>query len=275
MNDSSSGAIGVFDSGVGGLTAVKELHRLMPNENIVYLGDTARVPYGTKSKETIRKYALQDIEFLKKYDVKMYIVACGTVSAVMTTSPVFDGEKLYTGVLLPAVQAACAATKNKRIGVIATSATVKSGSYGKAIRAIIPDAKVVGKACPMFVPLVENGYTSKDCTVTRLIAEEYLEVMKKEQVDTLILGCTHYPLLSDIIADIMGENVKLISSGAEAAKYAQAVLTENNLLSDRKENGWLKLFCTDSAEMFSENVETFLGKSTDYTVESCMIDSAE
>ncbi len=267
----NNAAIGVFDSGVGGLTCVKELARLMPNENIVYLGDTARVPYGTRSKEIIAQYGKQDIKFLEQHNVKMAIVACGTVSSVLITNPLFEGTaiKEYTGVLIPAVHAACAATRNNRIGVIGTAATIRSGGYGKAIHETKSDIKVVGKACPMFVPLVENGYTSADCKVSRLIAEEYLEVMKKEEVDTLILGCTHYPMLKDIIADIMGDGVKLISSGEEAAKYAQKVLSYNDLLTDREETGKIKLYCTDSEKLFSENVDGFLDKNMNIEISEC------
>lgn len=152
----NNAAIGVFDSGVGGLTCVKELIKLLPNENIVYLGDTARVPYGSKSRETIMSYARQDIEFLKQHNVKMILVACGTVSSVLPAMNI-KSDISISGVVEPAVRLR-SATKNNRIGVIATSATIKSGIYGKAIRSINPNIKVVGKACPMFVPLVENGY---------------------------------------------------------------------------------------------------------------------
>lgn len=266
-------AIGVFDSGIGGLTTVKALHDIMPNENIIYLGDTARIPYGTRSRETIAKYASQDIAFLEQHDVKMIIVACGTVSAIMMSNPDVKTTKPFTGVLLPAVQAACGATRNNRIGVIGTAATIKSGGYGKAIRAIKPDITVIGKACPMFVPLVENGYTSKDNKVARMIAEEYLEVMKKEKVDTLILGCTHYPLLKDIIADIMGDEVTLISPGEEAAKYASAVLFEKELLTDRTEIGKTEYFVTDSVELFTENCIAFLGNDINGKVEKCSLEN--
>ncbi|MDE6148908.1 MAG: glutamate racemase [Ruminococcus sp.] len=265
MNNS---AIGVFDSGVGGLTCVKELVKLLPNENIVYLGDTARVPYGTRSKETIIKYAKQDIAFLEQHNVKMILVACGTVSSVLSS---FKRENSIevTGVVEPAVQVACAETKNNRVGVIATSATVKSGMYGKVIRSINPNIKVIGKACPMFVPLVENGYTDVDCPPARFFAEEYLEVMKKENVDTLILGCTHYPHLIDLISDIMGNDVKLISSGGELAKYALNEMTYRDMLSDRSEPGRLELYCTDSVSLFSENVEAFLGKNINGEIYKC------
>ena len=268
MNNS---AIGVFDSGVGGLTCVKELIKLMPNENVVYLGDTARVPYGTRSKEKIAEYGKQDISFLEQHDVKIILVACGTVSSVLMTTPLFEGTTIteFSGVLKPAVHAACAATKNKKIGVIGTPATIKSGAFGKAIHEVMPDVKVVGKAWPMFVPLVENGYTARDCMPTRLIAEVYLEVMKREQVDTLIMGCTHYPILKEIIGDIMGEGVKLISPGEEAAKYAKKVLTYNDCLSDRKENGRIELYCTDSVDLFSENVKSFLGEDINVEISKC------
>jgi len=264
----NNAAIGVFDSGIGGLTCVKELIRLLPHEDIVYLGDTARVPYGTKSRETIISYAKQDIDFLMQHNVKMILVACGTVSSVLSNVDKSDSVEI-SGVVMPAVHAACAATKNNRIGIIATSATVKSGVYGKVIRSINPDIKVVGKACPLFVPLVENGYTAVDCPPARFFAEEYLEIMKKEKVDTLILGCTHYPHLTELISDIMGSDVTLISSGAELAKYALKTMSYNDTLSDREEQGRIELYCTDSVELFSENVEKFLGKNINAQISQC------
>ncbi len=267
MNNS---AIGVFDSGIGGLTCVEELINLLPNEDIVYLGDTARVPYGTRSRETIMSYARQDIEFLKQHNVKMILVACGTVSSVLSFMKEDPGISV-SGVVQPAVKAACAATKNNRIGIIATSATVKSGVYGKVIRSINPEIKVVGKACPMFVPLVENGYTSPDCPPARYFAEEYLEIMKEEEVDTLILGCTHYPHLSELISQVMGDRVTLVSSGAELAKYALNTLTYSDSTADREESGNIELYCTDSEELFSENVEKFLGKNINAKISKCSL----
>ena len=183
-------AIGVFDSGVGGLTAVNELNTLMPNENIIYFGDTARIPYGSRSRETVLKYANEDIAFLRKHKIKMIIAACGTVSSVIGTSSLVD-DMPFTGVLLPAAQAACSMTKNGKIGVIGTSATIRSGSFAKAIKTIRPGTSVIGNPCPLFVHLVENGYTDRNNKVTRLVAEEYLAPIKAEGVDTLILGCTH------------------------------------------------------------------------------------
>lgn len=263
--------VGVFDSGMGGLTAVKELAKLLPYEDIIYLGDTARVPYGTRSEETIIKYAAQDIEFLRSHNVKMIVAACGTVSSVAKKS--IDSLDIpATGVILPAVKAACLATKNKKIGVIGTSATIKSKSYETLIHTLMPDADVYSVACPMFVPLVENGYIGRGCKPTELIACEYLQPLKDKGIDTLILGCTHYPLIWDIIADVMGDDVTLISSGQEAGKYAKELLEKNNLLSDRKEKGKISLYCTDSAKLFLDNAKHFLDGMDGYTVDSVALE---
>lgn len=276
MTDSHS-PIGVFDSGIGGLTAVRELVKLMPNEDIIYLGDTARVPYGTKSPETIRKYARQDFDFLLRFGVKMIIAACGTVSSTVGDSE-FGGVMqsgngvLYTGVIRPAVNAAVSSTKNGRIGIIGTSATIRSGSYKNLIKSIMPKAEVFEKACPMFVPLVENGYIGLECRPCVDIAEEYLEPLKQAGVDTLILGCTHYPMLSDVIAKIMGDGVTLISSGGEAGKTAYNMLRENGLANDSRVKGKTTLYCTDSVELFRENAEHFL---YDLENENIEIKSAE
>lgn len=251
-------AIGVFDSGIGGLTTVKALNKILPNENIIYFGDTARIPYGTKSRETVVKYAHQDIEFLLNHGVKMIIAACGTVSSVVGNKSSINGVP-FSGVLLPAVQTACSATRNGKVGVIGTPATIKSGAYGRAIKNINPHITIYGKACPMFVPLVENGYTDRNNQVTRIIAEEYLTPIKNEGVDTLIMGCTHYPIIEDIIRDIMGDHVRLISPGEEAGKFAEMCLTEKDLLSERSEPGENQFFVSDSVELFEENVKLFLG----------------
>jgi glutamate racemase len=256
-------AIGVFDSGIGGLTCVKELNRLMPNENIIYFGDTARIPYGTRSKDTIAKYAAQDIAFIRKHNVKMIIAACGTVSSVIGNNQTLVTDMPFTGVLLPAVQAACGATRNRKVGVIGTPATIKSGGYGKAIRNIRPDIQVIGNSCPLLVPLAENGFTQRDNQITRLVLEQYLAPIKKENIDTLILGCTHYPLFREAIEDFMGSETTIISAGAEAAKYACAVLTEKELLTDREEKGTNTFYSSDSTELFEEHVRTFLGEQPD------------
>ncbi len=260
-------AIGVFDSGIGGLTAVKELSRLLPNENIIYLGDTARVPYGTRGKDTIIRYASEDMAFLRCCNVKLMIAACGTVSSV-AGELIEDCDIPATGVILPAVKCAVESTKNGRIGIIGTSATVKSGSYERLIKELMPSASVYAKACPMFVPLVENGYIGIDCEPTKIIAREYLEPLKAAGIDTLILGCTHYPLLTDIIAQIMGEGCRLISSGGEAGKYAKKLLEEKGLLSDSDEKGTITLCCTDSEELFKQNAKNFLEDIDNITVKT-------
>lgn len=271
LTEKSEKAIGVFDSGMGGLTCVAEIMKLMPNENIIYFGDTARVPYGNRSRETILEYARQDVNFVKKHDVKMIIAACGTVSSAVGQAKDFGGGVPFTGVVIPAVQAACAATRSGRIGVIGTAATIRSGAYGKAIRTIRQDAVIIGNACPLFVPLVENGITDKGDIVVKAMVSRYLEPIKRENVDTLILGCTHYPLLRDAIAEYMGEGVKLISSGAEAAKYTMNMLAMNNMLSSRSENGHVTYFTSDSKELFESNAHAFIG-SLNGSVEQISID---
>ena len=263
-------AIGVFDSGMGGLTTVKELNALLPKENIIYFGDTARIPYGSRSSETVMQYAKEDVAFLRTHAVKMIIAACGTVSSIVGEQP-FVTDLPFTGVVIPAVKAACDITTNKKIGVIGTPTTVKSGSYERAIRKCCPDIVVTAKACPLFVHLVENGYTDFNNPVTRLVAEEYLEPVRKAGVDTLILGCTHYPVIKDIIADYMGPNVHLISPGVEAAKYARNCLTEKNLLADRIEKGENIYYVSDSTEMFIENAGNFLHQDVDGNVFRCSL----
>lgn len=250
--------IGVFDSGLGGLTAVRELRKVLPNEDIIYFGDTARVPYGARSVATITKYTQQIVEFLMQHDVKMIISACGTVSS--TCGEMLDKELPipYTGVVTNGSQAAVGATKNNRIGVIGTNATVLSGAYGKVIKQIKNDIIITGKACPMFVPLVENGYIGIDNKVTRLVAQEYLSVIKSSNVDTLILGCTHYPLIADIIGDIMGKDVSLIDVGKETARYAAKLLLEKGMLASGDKTGTDTFYVTDNPTNFTEIAQVFL-----------------
>ncbi|MDE5738452.1 MAG: glutamate racemase [Oscillospiraceae bacterium] len=250
-------AIGVFDSGLGGLTAVKELNRILPNENIIFFGDTARVPYGTRSRETILRYTSEDVAFLKQHPVKMIIAACGTVSSILgTESPVHDMP--FTGVVYPAVRTACSITKNNKIGIIGTPATIKSGSYEHAIYKINPEITVTAMACPLLVHLVEYGYTNRENQITRLAAEEYLTPIRNAGADTLIMGCTHYPIIRDIIADIMGSHVNLISAGEEAAKYAKKCLAEQDLLTDSLQTGHNIYYVSDSVASFRENAKHFL-----------------
>lgn len=243
--------IGVFDSGVGGLTVVKEIMKCLPNENIVYFGDTKRVPYGTKSDETIKKFACEDEAFLLSRDVKLIVAACGTVSAVASDT----GDELpveFIGVVKNAAKAAVAATKNKKIGVIGTVASIKSDAHKKEILKLMPDALVYTAACTLFVPLVEAGWTSSEDLAVNKIVAEYLTPIKESGVDTLILGCTHYPLLSDAIRKIMGEEVSLINMGEATAQYIAKYLEEESLLSSSCDNGKCDIFVSDVTQAFCE-----------------------
>jgi glutamate racemase len=250
-------AIGVFDSGLGGLTAVRELRSLMPNEDIIYFGDTGRVPYGTKGHETIIKYALQDIRFLLSFDVKAIVIACGTVSSTALKQVCAMSPVPVIGVLNPAVKKAVTKTQSGRIGVLGTSATIRSGSFEKKILELFPEAVVKNRACPMFVPLVENGYFQKENNIVHLIAEEYLAELKG-QVDTLILGCTHYPLLIDVIADIMGDGVTLIDAGKETAIVTAKLLSEKDILCIRDCKGSSLFFVSDCTDDFTKLAGIFL-----------------
>lgn len=247
--------IGIFDSGLGGLTAYRELKALLPGEQFVYFGDTGRVPYGSRSHEILTKYAKQDIEFLRTKGVDVILAACGTVSSVVLDEIAADCDLPLIGVVDASVNEALAATKNGIIGVIGTGATISSGAFAKKIKAARPDAKVISTACPLFVPLVENGYIQRDCTVTRLIAEDYLAAIKTSGADTLILGCTHFPIIADIIGDLL-PGVTLISSGAAAARaVAQRYAAKS-------EAGSSEFFVSDSPVNFDEVARVFLGGET-------------
>ena len=251
--------IGVFDSGVGGLTTVKELHAILPNEDIVYFGDTGRVPYGTRSAQTIRKYAAQDVRYLVEHDVKMVVAACGTVSANVREEDIrgWNLKVPYTGVVPHTARAACE-TGGMRIGVIATPASIRSGAYPKAIAEIDPSVQVFQSACPLFVPLVENGMTGVNNQITRLTAQMYMEPLLRENIDTLILGCTHYPLLAPVLSNLLGGGVKLVDAGAAAARYLRALLLETNTCTGRKEPGRTSYFVTDTVRSFAQVAQNFL-----------------
>lgn len=258
--------IGVFDSGIGGLTVVKSIVESMPNENIIYFGDTAHVPYGTRSKEQIIEYVLNDVKFLSSFDIKAIVIACNTAdaSARETVIEKYPDIPVF-GVVEPASKKAALATKNNKIGVIATNATVDSGSYEKNIAKYNPDAEVFSVACPLLVPLVENGRYKKGDNVIEKVLDEYLSVLKEKQIDTLVLGCTHYPLLYDIIADIMGNEVQIISSSVAAAETLKNGLESRSLLkhtpiSERK------YFVSDNAEHFEKQALIFMGDSLGGTV---------
>ncbi len=252
-------AIGVFDSGLGGLTCVKEIMRLMPGEEIVYFGDTGRVPYGTRSSGTIIKYVESDINFLKTFDIKAIVIACGTASSIALEAARERFDLPVIGVVEPAARAAALATKNGNIGVIGTSGTINSGKYLQTIKEIMPDAKVTSVACPMFVPLVENGYL--DHKATYLIAEEYLKPLKRVGADTVIMGCTHYPLLKKVISDIMGDKVSLIDPGGETAAEVKSFLTENAMENADTCEKPCRFYVSDSVEGFERLGGIFLGKT--------------
>lgn len=223
--------IGIFDSGVGGLTVAREVMRNIPDERIVYFGDTARVPYGSKSKETILRYSRQIVRFLRLQDVKAIVVACNTASAFALEEIRHEIDIPIIGVVKPGAKVACAATKNNRIGVIGTKGTISSGLYTEFIRHIKPDAEVIGKACPLFVPLVEEGMLKDPVTVE--MATRYLGTLKEQDIDTLILGCTHYPLLRSVIREIMGERVTLVNPAYETARSLKELLIRENLQNEQ------------------------------------------
>lgn len=253
MNNNS---IGVFDSGLGGLTAVKQIMTELPNENIIYFGDTGRVPYGTRSDETIIKYVRSDIRFLESFGVKRIVLACGTASSVALPVVKNEFSTPIIGVVDSAVDAAVKSTKNGKIGVIGTPGTINSGAYEKKIRGINADIVTYSRGCPLFVPLVENGHL--DTEVTRLVVEEYLCDIKKEGVDTLILGCTHYPLLTAAIGRYMGDNVTLIDSGAEVARYLKRCFDEDELHSENTDSEQYRYYVSDNVDSFVKLGGTFL-----------------
>ena len=246
--------IGVFDSGMGGLTAIKQIVKMMPDEDIIYFGDTGRVPYGTRSKETIIKYSCQDVRFLLSKGVDAILIACGTVSANAIDILRSEFNVPIFGVVEAAAEKACELTKNGKDGIIGTNATVKSGAYVKHIEGIRPDIKTVSTPCPLFVPLVENGFTDPDDQITYLTAERYLEDIKAFGADTLILGCTHYPIIAPVISKVLPD-VELVNTGAEAAKK----LFEN--VAPAGGTGKVEYYVSDDVEYFKSAASTFLEMS--------------
>lgn len=252
-------AIGVFDSGLGGLTAMRTLVEAMPNEDIIYLGDTGRVPYGGRSRDTIIKYARQDIEFLLSHDIKAIAVACGTVSTVALEQVAKEYETPVFGVVEPAAWKAAHLTRSGRIGIIGTVNSVSSGAYDRAIRRFRPNSETFSQACPLFVPLVENGRIHRGDKVIELVVEEYLSGLREKDIDTLILGCTHYPLLNEVIGDFMGPDVQQVSPGAETAEYLIKKLKQKNALAAPDRQGSRRYYVTDSPEGFLRQASLFMG----------------
>lgn len=258
-------AIGVFDSGLGGLSAVKEFLHVLPNEKIIYFGDTGRVPYGNRSRETISKYALQDANFLLKHNVKTVVAACGTVSSV-AGDMLEEAFRSVHGCCKPDRIHCRPKTKNGKIGIIGTAATISSHSYKLRLEKLNPKYKVYEQACPLFVPLVENGFICRDDQIVRLVIRRYLSELKETGVDTLILGCTHYPLLRDAIADFMGDGVTLVDSGYETAIYCSKILRENNLLNTDGVHQTPEFYVSDTPDGFKSVAGLFLGRNMEHTV---------
>ncbi len=251
--------IGVFDSGLGGLTVVKELMKNLPNEQIIYLGDTARVPYGSKSEKSIKGFTLEASLFLLEHDVKMIIIACNSASSVALSYMTRMFKIPFLGVIEPGALGALDTTKNERIGIIGTNRTIESDAYTKAIHKLNPSIRIFKKACPLFVPLAEEGWTNHQ--ITKMVAKEYLEIFEGTNIDTLILGCTHYPLLKDIIQEIMTDEVNLIDSGIETAKLTKELLVKNQLTSEKRNINNHLFYVTDAPDKFKGISERFLGST--------------
>ena len=250
--------IGVFDSGIGGLTVFKEVARRLPREHLLYLGDTARLPYGTKSPENVRGCAIEIGDFFAERGVKLMVVACNTMSAIALDALRTRYDVPVVGVITPGARAAVAATPRGRIGVIGTEATIASGAYEREIRALSPNAEIFARACPLFVPLAEEGWLDND--VARRAVGIYLGSLKKSGIDALILGCTHYPLLRPAIADFVGSGVRIVDSAEETAGEVRRLLHERALLRTRG-RGTASFFVTDGVQRFLQVGERFYGAS--------------
>lgn len=254
--------IGIFDSGLGGLTVARAIHELLPKEDLIYLGDTARVPYGTKSPATVTRFAREDAQFLVDKHVKAIVVACNSASAWGLEVIQRQFEIPIFGVILPGAKAALRATKSRRIGVIGTNATINSQAYQKDIQSLCESAFVFGRACPLLVPLVEEGWVEHP--VTTKVLKEYLQPLRKQRVDTLVLGCTHYPLLKNTIQRVVGDNVSLVDSAESCAKSLEEQLKPLGLiLRNRRRKGVIRPFVTDAPDKFGEYAERFLGCKTE------------
>lgn len=250
--------IGIFDSGIGGLTVLKEIFSRLPNENTIYLGDTARVPYGIRSPETVTRYSFENTRFLSSKDIKILVIACNTASSVSLDAVRRNFPVPVVGVIEPGAKAAVAATVKKKIGVIGTDATVSSGSYTRAIKAIDASIDVFGIPCPLFVPLVEEGWM--DDQITEMVAERYLADMRNKDIDTLVLGCTHYPLLKQVLSKVMGDAVTLIDSAVETADTISAILDAQGLMNMQGQVRH-EFYVTDSPQKFLSVGERFLGRA--------------
>lgn len=259
--------IGVFDSGLGGLTALRMLARLMPEEDLVYFGDTGRVPYGGRSRNTIIRYARQDVAFLSSFDPKAVVVACGTVSTTALDILQQECRMPVFGVVESAARAAAKASTGGLVGLIGTQATIHSGAYERALHRLRPEIQVTAEACPLLVPLVENGRYRPGDQVAELVTAEYMAPLKAAGVDTLILGCTHYPLLRELMAGQMGPEVALIDVGESCAHWVAARLDQMGLRTDRTAAGRRRYFVSDTTGGFALLASSFLGEDVSGEVE--------
>ena len=261
LTSRQSQAIGVFDSGVGGLTVMQHITKVLPKENIVYFGDTARVPYGGKSAEIITRYSIDNAIFLMSHNIKALVIACNTASscALEKLQQIFNIPVI--GTIYPAAEYAVKVTKMKKIAVLGTKATVNSGIFQKAIQLKIPDAEVISVPCPLFVPLVEEGLISHQAC--KLLVREYLSVLKDKNVDTVILGCTHYPLLRSIIAEELEPHIQIVDSAHTCAEAVNQLLQEHQLCNQQSTSGNYKYFVSDDPKRFREVGERFLGMPLD------------
>ena len=257
----SAAPIGVFDSGIGGLTVVRELMRQLPNESIIYFGDTARVPYGPKSPDTVLRYSREITGFLREQGVKALVIACNTATAHALAALREENDLPIIGVIEPGSRAAARSTISGRVGVIGTQGTINSRAYERAIAAVAPNAQITALACPLFVPLAEEGWL--DTEATRLIAKEYLAPIAERHVDTLVLGCTHYPLLKEVIGRSVGREVRLIDSAAETAAETATTLRDAGLAHAATDDARYRFIASDAPEQFLRVGQRFLGSSID------------
>ena len=260
---SSSLGIGIFDSGVGGLTVVHRMLEALPHERLIYLGDTARYPYGTKSADVVTRYTFENARFLLDKGVKLLVIACNTMSAVALDALRAETEVPVIGVIEPGARAALAATRNRKVGVIGTEGTIASGSYTRALRALDPGVEIYTRACPLFVALAEEGWVENE--IARQAAAMYLASLRQSGIDTLVLGCTHYPLLAKTIGETIGPDVQLVDSATETAREVARVLAERGLAATSGA-GSTSFFVTDVPDRFCKVGGRFLGSAVDSAV---------
>jgi len=257
LNNNKS--IGVFDSGLGGLTVLRVLEKQLPNESFIYFGDTAHVPYGSKSGETVQGYSSQIIQFLLDHDVKLIVIACNTASSVAAQILQEKFDVPIFGVITPSIEQAISYHKGNEIGIIGTQSTIASNSYVEKFTILAPHIKTIQQACPLFVPLIEENWANTD--TAKEVASIYLEPFSQHHIDILVLGCTHYPIMESIIQSVMGDSVKLISSGPAVAGTVEKFLMENNLQNDGKNSPTEAFFVTDFPQKFNELGSQFLGRT--------------